>query len=180
MLRQRPGTPLIVLFVAAGAAAIVVIIVFIVRGGGPVGPLISCFDFAEEQTGAATSPHCAPFILPDGEAERLLGTMDVTRLGSGYYVVGDEDSWAAISKADIWRTLSAVVSAVQAVHGVDGDVSFIVTPASREESAQLLQGELPDERIVASAEFEKRATKKIRTGDVPPSHFERSYRLRVR
>lgn len=166
----------------AGGFAIgaLLIAVFAVRDGGPVGPLASCFDFAEEQTGAAQSPACAPFILPEGEAERLLESVTLERLEAGFYLVADEASWAEISKAEIWRTISAVVSAVLAVHGESADVYFIVTPASREESALLLEGKLPEERIVATALFEKRTTKRLKYGDVPEGHFARIYRLNVR
>ncbi len=187
MLRPPPslrqGTPLLaVMGIIAGVVAIgvVLVIVFVVRDSGPVGPLISCFDFAEEQTGAADSGPCAPFIFPEGEAVRLLESMELRALRSGFYLVADEDSWAAISKAEIWRTISAVVSAVQAVHGESADVYFIVTPASREESALLLEGKYPKERIVATAIFNAKTTKRLRAGDVPEGHFARSYRLNVK
>lgn len=153
---------------------------FTVRDGDPVDPLISCFDFAEEQTGAAQSPACAPFVLPEGEAVRLLESMELRPLSSGFYVVADEESWAEISTAEVWRTISAVVSSVLAVHGENADVYFIVTPASRAESTLLLEGKYPEERVVATALFEKRTTKRLKYGDVPEGHFARSYRINVR
>lgn len=176
-LRRR--LPLIALITALAIAAALVVI-FVVRDSGPVGPLASCFDFAEEQTGAAQSPACAPFIFPEGEAARLLESMALRRLNSGFYLVGDEDSWAAISKAEVWRMISAVVSAIQAVHGENADVYFIVTPASREDSALLLEGDYPKERIVATALFNAKMTKRLRAEEVPEGHFARSYRLSVR
>lgn len=176
MLRRRlPRTVLI-----AAAAIVAVVIILVVRDGGPVGPLASCFDFAEEQTGAAQSPPCAPFILPDGEAERFLDTVALERLELGFYLVADEASWAAISKPELWRMISAAVSAIQAVHGEDADVNFIVTPASREESALLLKGDYPEERLVATAIHSKRTTKRLAAEDVPNGHFVRAYRLSVR
>lgn len=181
MPRPRRTPPLVTLIVIAGVFAIgVVFIVFVVRDRGPVGPLASCFDFAEEQTGAADSPACAPFIFPEDEAERLLGSMTLERLDAGFYLVADETSWAAISKAEIWRTISAVTSAVLGVHGESADVYFIITPASREESAFLLEGKYPKERIIATALYDERATRRIRAGDVPEGHFVRGYRLNVR
>ncbi len=186
MPRSRPSPrQLVSLFALVGIACgsligIGLLVFFAVRDGEPVGPLASCFDFAEEQTGAANSPACAPFIFPQGEVARLLETMELRPLSSGFYVVADEDTWAAISKAEVWRTISAVVSAVLAVHGENADVYFIVTPASREESALLLDGKYPKERIVATAIFDAKTTKRLRAGDVPEGHFARSYRLNVR
>lgn len=179
-LRQR--MPFFAIMGIAGGFLIglVLIAVFAVRDSGPVGPLASCFDFAEEQTGAADSGPCAPFMLPDGEAVRLLESMELRPLSSGFYLVADADTWAAISKAEIWRTISAVVSAVLAVHGENADAYFIVTPASRKESALLLEGKYPKERIVATAIFDAKITRRLRAGDVPDGHFARSYRLNVR
>ena len=179
-LRQR--IPFFVLMGIAGGFAIGValVVVLAVRDRGPVGPLASCFDFAEEQAGAARSPACAPFILPDGEAARLLESMTLERLEAGFYLVADEASWAAISKAEVWRTINAVVSAVLAVHGESADIYFIVTPASREESALLLEGKLPEERIVATAIHDAKITKRLAAEEVPEGHFARSYRLNVR
>lgn len=185
MARPRPSPrQLVSLFALMGIAGgsligIALLVFFAVPDGGPVGPLISCFDFAEEQTAAAASPACAPFILPEGEAVRLLESMELRPLSSGFYLVADEDSWAAISKAEIWRTISTVVSAVLAVHGENANVYFIVTPASRAESTLLLEGKYPEERIVASAIFNAKTTKRLRTDDVPDDHFARSYRIDV-
>ena len=145
LTKPRQNTRHVVRIALAAALALIggaLVIVFFVSDRGPVGPLVSCFDFAEEQTGAAESPACAPFILPAGEAARLLESMTLERLDLGFYVVADEDTWAAISKSEIWRTISAAASAVLGVHGVADDVYFIVTPASREESALLLQGDI--------------------------------------
>lgn len=179
-LRQR--LPFFVLMGIAGgfAVGVALVVVFAVRDGGPVGPLVSCFDFAEERSGAARSPACAPFILPDGEAVRLLESMTLERLDAGFYLVADEASWAAISKAEVWRTISAVVSAVLAVHGESADVYFIVTPASREESALLLEGKLPAERIVATAIHDAKITRRLVPEDVPEGHFASSYTLSVK
>lgn len=179
-LRQRMPFFAIIGIAGGFVIGLVLIAVFAVRDSGPVGPLASCFDFAEDQTGAADSGPCAPFVFPQDEAARLLETMELRSLRSGFYVVADADSWAAISKAEIWRTISAVVSAVLAVHGENADVYFIVTPASREESTLLLEGRLPEERIVATAIFNAKTTKRLRAGDVPEGHFVRSYRLNVR
>ncbi|MCH8188407.1 MAG: hypothetical protein IIB66_06870 [Proteobacteria bacterium] len=180
--RLRQLAPFLALLGVAGSFVIGValIAIFAVLDSSPVGPLASCFDFAEEQTGAAGSPACAPFILPDGEAIRLLETMELRPLSSGFYLVADEESWAEISKTEIWRTISAVLSAVLAVHGENPDVYFIVTPASRGESTLLLEGKYPEERMVATALFEKRTTKRLKYGDVPEGHFARIYSLNVR
>ncbi len=183
LTKPRQNTRHVVRIALAAALALIggaLVIVFFVSDRGPVGPLASCFDFAEEQTGAAESPACAPFILPEGEAARLLESMTLERLDLGFYVVADEDTWAAISKSEIWRTISAATSAVLGVHGVATDVYFIVTPASREESALLLQGDYPEERIVATAIYNERKTKRLAPADVPGGHFTRSYRLNVR
>lgn len=181
--KPRQNTRRVVLIGLAAAfvlIGVVWVIVFFFSDRGPVGPLASCFDFAEEQIGAAESPSCAPFILPEGEAARLLERMTLERLDLGFYVVADEETWAAISRSEIWRTISAATSAVLGVHGVADDVYFIVTPASREESALLLQGDYPEERIVATAIYNERKTKRLVPTDVPGGHFARSYRLNVR
>ena len=179
MPRPRLATPLIAL-IAAAAAAAVLIIVFVVRDEPFVGPLLSCFDFAEEQTGAAQSPACAPFIFPEAEAARLLDTTELRQISSGLYLIADEDTWDGLTKAEIWRSLSAFTSAVVGVRGVNADIYFIVTPASRDESALLLDGKYPDERIVATAIYNERTTKRLAPTDVPAGHFANSYTLSVR
>ncbi len=148
--------------------------------GAHADPLASCFDFAEDQTGAAQSPACAPFIFPQGEAERLLDSTELRELRSGFYLIADADTWAGLSKAEIWRTLSAVTSAVLGVREVSADIYFIVTPASREESARLLQGDYPEERLIATALHDAVESGKLSDDDVPAGHFARSYRLSVR
>ena len=147
--------------------------------GAHADPLTSCFDFAEDQTGTAQSPACAPFIFPESEAKRLLDSTELRELRSGFYLIADEDTWAGLSKAEIWRTLSAVTSAVLGVREVSADIYFIVTPASREESARLLQGDYPEERLIATALHDASASAKLGEDDVPAGHFARSYSLSV-
>ena len=142
----------------------------------------SCIQVVANKNSPGAAPDCAPLIMENEKAFKMIQQLKAQKLGHNWYVFFSKEGLKNLKKdkqpySFVWKMLALLVSATQTLYEHFGDLYVVITPKNKEELQKLLIGTYPQNKTIAFAKSVLPSN--LLKLKFPPKHRHEIYRLIV-